>query len=392
MTAAGIVAEYNPFHTGHAHHVKRTRELLGPDCAVVCVMSGHWVQRGECALTDKWTRAAAALEGGVDLVLELPTVWACASAESFARGAVELLHATGVVDTLSFGSECADLSALRRAASCLDEARYTQLLRDGVSAGLPFPVARQKAVERLVGPEIASCLSRANDNLGIEYLRALPNDMDAVTIPRIGVGHDGGTAGGFASASHLRGLLRDGNTGEAAPYLTQSWTGPFADLSTVERAILARVRAMDRADWAALPDSGGAEGLPDRMKNAAASARSLAQLLENAKTKRYTLARLRRLVTWAFLGLRAADRPAHPPYLRVLGCSLRGRSLLAQMRASASLPVLTKPAHARALPREARRLFELESRCTDLYGLCFPQIQPCGLEWTTGPVVLRDAR
>ena len=319
MTAAGIVAEYNPFHTGHAHHVKRTRELLGPDCAVVCVMSGHWVQRGECALTDKWTRAAAALGGGVDLVLELPTVWACASAESFARGAVELLHATGVVDTLSFGSECADLSALRRAASCLDEARYTQLLRDGVSAGLPFPVARQKAVERLVGPEIASCLSRANDNLGIEYLRALPNDMDAVTIPRIGVGHDGGTAGGFASASHLRGLLREEKGVEAAPYLTQAWKGPFADLSRIERAILARVRAMDRADWAALPDSGGAEGLPDRMKSAAASARSLAQLLESAKTKRYTMARLRRLVTWAFLGLRAADRPAHPPYLRVLG-------------------------------------------------------------------------
>lgn len=388
MTAAGIVAEYNPFHKGHAHHVKRTKELLGPECAVVCVMSGHWVQRGDCALADKWTRAAAALEGGVDLVLELPTVWACASAETFARGAVEILHATGVVNTLSFGSECADLPALRRAASCLGEERYAQLLRDGVSAGLPFPVARQKAVERLIGPELASCLSRPNDNLGIEYLRALPNNMDAVTVPRIGVGHDGGVAGGFASASHLRGLLREGNAAQAAPYLTQAWNGPFADLSRIERAILAKVRAMDRTDWAALPDSGDAEGLPDRMKSAASSASSLAQLLEEAKTKRYTMARLRRLVTWAFLGLSAADRPAHPPYLRVLGCSLRGRRLLAQMRFSASLPVLTKPAHVRALPENARRLFVLESRFTDLYGLCFPQIQPCGLEWTTGPVIL----
>lgn len=391
MTAAGIVAEYNPFHRGHAHHVERTRALLGPDCAVVCVMSGHWVQRGECALTDKWTRARAALEGGVDLVLELPTVWACASAETFARGAVELLRATGVVEVLSFGSECADLPRLRLAASCLDGEAYGDLLRAGVGAGLPFPVARQNAVARLAGEEAASCLSRPNDNLGIEYLRALPKDMDAIAIPRIGVGHDGGAAGGFASASHLRGLLREGKAGEAAPYLTQVWTGPFAHLSRVERAILAKVRTMDQADWAALPDSGDTEGLPHRMKHAASSASSLAQLLEEAKTKRYTLARLRRLVTWAFLGLTAADRPSHPPYLRVLGCSVRGRALLAQMRTASSLPVLTKPAHARALPQEARRLFELESRSTDLYGLCFPDVLPCGLEWTTGPVILEKA-
>ena len=102
MATAGIVAEYNPFHRGHAWHIARTRRTLGADTAVICVMSGHWVQRGECALTDKWSRAALALSGGADLVLELPTPWAMASAESFARGAVGLLAATGVVDVLSF--------------------------------------------------------------------------------------------------------------------------------------------------------------------------------------------------------------------------------------------------------------------------------------------------
>ena len=392
MTAAGIVAEYNPFHSGHAHHVKRTKELLGETCPVVCVMSGHWVQRGDCALADKWTRAAAALAGGVDLVLELPTVWACASAESFARGAVELLRATGVVDTLSFGSECADLSVLRRAASCLDGAGYTKLLRERVTRGLPFPVARQQAVERLAGPETAACLSRPNANLGIEYLRALPPGMDAVLIPRAGVDHDGGASGGFASASHLRALLRAGQPAEAAPYLTQPWHGPFADLSSIERAILTKVRTLTRADWAALPDSGDAEGLPDRLVKAAAEAVAPSEFLARAKTKRYTLARLRRLLIWAFLGLTAADRPPHPLYLRVLGCSSRGQGLLARMRTSAALPVLTKPAHARSLPDAARQLFMLESRSTDLYSLCFPEVLPCGREWTTGPVVLKSPR
>ena len=117
MATAGIVAEYNPFHRGHAWHIARTRRTLGADTAVICVMSGHWVQRGECALTDKWSRAALALSGGADLVLELPTPWAMASAEAFARGAVGLLAATGVVDVLSFGSETGELAPLRAAAA-----------------------------------------------------------------------------------------------------------------------------------------------------------------------------------------------------------------------------------------------------------------------------------
>ena len=123
MNIVGIIAEYNPFHLGHARQIAETRRALG-DCAVVCAMSGHWVQRGECALTDKWSRAALALSGGADLVLELPTPWAMASAESFARGAVGLLAATGVVDVLSFGSETGELAPLRAAAAALDGPDY----------------------------------------------------------------------------------------------------------------------------------------------------------------------------------------------------------------------------------------------------------------------------
>ena len=150
MNIVGIIAEYNPFHLGHARQIAETRRALG-DCAVVCAMSGHWVQRGECALTDKWTRAGMALRGGADLVLELPTPWATSSAESFARGGVGILAAAGVVDTLSFGSEGGDTAPLYRAAACLGSEEYRTALRRFLDKGLPFAACRQAAVE--TGPK-----------------------------------------------------------------------------------------------------------------------------------------------------------------------------------------------------------------------------------------------
>ena len=387
MAGTGIVAEYNPFHTGHRWHIAETRRQLGAESAIVCAMSGHWVQRGDCAVTDKWKRAAWAVEAGADLVLELPTVWACASAETFARGAVEVLAGTGVVDTLSFGSECADLAALRASAAVLEEPEYHARVKELSAQGLPFPMARQQAAEeRLGGPSV---LDRPNANLAVEYLRAIPPHWRALAVQRQGVDHDGGAAGGFASASHLRELLRAGNRGEAEPYLCTPWAGEIADFHRCGAVLLDRVRTMEEADWAALPDGGSAEGLPARLVRCGRQARSAEEFLALAKTKRFPLARLRRLLTWAYLGLTAADRPEHVPYLRVLAFSERGRTLLGEMKEKATLPVLTKPAHARDLPEEGRRLFELESRCTDRFGLCLGEVPPCGVEWTRSPVYVR---
>ncbi len=375
MQAVGIVAEYNPFHAGHAWHIRETRRLLGGDAAVVAVMSGNWVQRGECAVFDKWTRARAALEGGADLVLELPTVWAVSSAESFARGAVGILKAAGVVDVLSFGSESGLLEDLRQVARVLDGAEYPAALREELDRGANFALARQNAALRVLGPR-AEVLRGANDCLAVEYLRAAWTDLSAIAIPRRGAGHDGGDHPEYPSASFLRKKLRAEETD--AP----------ASLRNCERAILARFRVMSTEDWAALPDSGAAEGLPSRLERAGRACTCLEEFFERAKTKRYTHARLRRLALWGFLGLTAADVPASPPYLRVLGFNSRGRELLREMKGRSSLPVLTKPAHARRLDGEGRRLFELEARCTELYGLCFKKIPAPGREWTTGPVVL----
>lgn len=417
MRCAGIIAEYNPFHRGHAYQIARTRAALGEDAAVVCVMSGHWVQQAGCAIADKWTRARLALTGGADLVLELPTPWAAASAEAFARGGVEALAGTGAVDVLSFGSECGDTEPLKRLAACLDSEDYRDALRPLLDRGMPFAACRQEAAGALLGRETGALLRQPNNNLGVEYIRALNRLGGAIapmTVLRRGAPHngvspvvvrrgDGGSEYGpaamaltrFASATQIRLQIMDGAWDRAEPCLIPGGRAVLEEglisppaLGRVERAVLARVRTMTAEDWAALPDSAPAEGLPRRLVQAGRQADSLNAFYRLAQTKRYTEARIRRLLLWAFLGLTAADRPAHVPYLRVLGFNRRGQALLREMKGRASLPILTKPAHARALPGEGRRLFALEARCTDLYGLCFEQPRPCGLEWTAGPVIL----
>ena len=400
MKIAGIVAEYNPFHTGHAYQIACTRAALGADCAVAAVMSGNWVQGGRPAVLDKWTRARLALLGGADLVLELPTVWAVSSAETFARGAADLLALTQVVDELSFGSECGDIGKLCQVACCLNTPKYQELVRSYAQQQIPFAAARQRAVAELLGPEWAALLDTPNNNLGIEYLRNLERDgwaMGAVTVRREGALHDSllqeGQRPRFCSATQLRAYLEREDWAALEPYLPEGglevlrdgWNG-FPSLKRAERGVLARLRTMTAEDWANIPDSGAAEGLPPRLERAGRQCRSLEEFVALAKPKHWTQARMRRLLVWAWLGLTREDRPDQPPYLRVLGFNSRGQAVLKEMKERAHLPILTKPAHARSLGGPSRRLFALEARCTDLYDLCLEQIPAPGREWTTGVV------
>lgn len=399
MNAIGIVAEYNPFHTGHGYQIAQSRAQLGEDRPVIAVMSGNWVQQADCAIADKWTRARLALMGGADLVLELPTVFAMSSAEKFAQGAVDILAASGVVSHLSFGSECGDVDRLQRVASGLDSPAYQAALRELTDSGLPFAVCRQRAAESVLSPELGALLARPNNNLGVEYIRALNalnSGIQPVTVQREGAAHNsviGTPAPRFLSATQIRLDLMEGNWDAAQPYLVpggrellENGMVGLPGLERVSRATLMKVRTMTAEDWGKLPDSGAAEGLPRRLEKAGRQCATMDEFFELAKTKRFTHARLRRLVLWAYLGLTAADRPDHPPYIRVLGFNARGQELLRQMKKSAALPVITKPAHTAKLPEQARRLFELERRCTDLYDLCFAHIPVPGREWTTDVV------
>jgi predicted nucleotidyltransferase len=399
---AGIVAEYNPFHGGHALLFRRLRERLGPDCGVICAMSGNFVQRGEFALLGKYARAEAAVRCGADLVLELPLPWALSSAEGFARGGVGVLAATGVVTHLAFGSECGDARALAAAGRCVDDPAFIPLLRQELARGDSFPAARQRAAEALSSPEAAAPLGRPNDLLGVEYCRALAAlgaKIRPLAFRREGAGHDAPeTEGALPSASALRRLIRMGEEERALALLP----GPMAALyrrerdagrapvwtERCERAILARLRSMERADYAALDE--GREGLGNRLYTASRNSSDLESLFVAAKTRRYPMARLRRMVMWAYLGLRPEDRPKAPPYLRPLAANERGRALLAQIKRQGAAPLLTKPADVRALGEEARRLFDLEVRAGDLYALAYPSLSAAqaGSEWRAGPVML----
>ena len=370
MKIVGIVAEYNPFHAGHRHHIEATRQRLGEECCVVAAMSGNFVQRGDAAITDKWARARMALEGGTDLILELPTVWAASSAEHFAVGAVSILKLAGA-ETLSFGSESADSETLKAAAAALDSEQFQAALRRHLDGGLPFVLCRQRAAEDLLGPAGAACLSSPNDNLGVEYLKAagrLGFAPEVIAVPRVGAAHDGGDHPEYPSASHVRKQILAGEVPMDNP----------GSLSFNERAVLSRLRAMSAVDFEQLPDCG--EGLAVRLYEAARKAVTLEEVYDLAKTKRYAHARIRRAVLWAALGLKESDRPAAPPYLRVLGANGRGRAVLKQL--PEEVTVITKPTHGKGIP-----LLELEARCTDFYTLCRETVLPCGAEWTSSPVI-----
>lgn len=396
MNVIGIVAEYNPFHTGHAYQIVQSRRQLEENAPVVVVMSGNWVQQANCAIADKWVRANLALRGGADLVLELPTLWATASAERFARGAIFLLDACGVVTHLSFGSELGTLESLKKVANCLDTPEFSTKLRSALNQGISFAAARQQAAAELVGDH-AQVLDHANNNLGIEYLRSLStldSSITPMTILRQGAGHNtltGHEKPLYVSATQIRSWLFNSKLKEAQAYLPPHTLPHFPkqlpDISLMERGILARFRCMTAEDWSSLPDSGAGEGLPQRLAQAGRQAGSLNEFYFLAATKRYTNARLRRLVLWSYLGLNAEDFSPQPGYLRVLGSTPRGRELLKQMKHCSTLPILTKPAHARTLPAGAAKDFAIECRCTDLYDLCFPSPPKPGREWTTNPIL-----
>lgn len=388
----GIICEFDPLHSGHARLLSHAR-AMGAD-AVICAMSGNFTQRGSFAALDKRARAEMAVRCGADLVVELPTVWAMSPAETFARGGVQLLALAGA-DTLLFGSECGELSALRRLADCLDSPAFADRLT-AADSGATFAVRRQRAAAALLGDADAALLESPNNTLAVEYLRAIARQhsrLVPLTIPRIGADHDGPPEAGTASASHLRALLHRGSAEEACAFMPPAaadilrrevQSGHIADPALCERAILSRLRTMSEADWQ--PYDRGGEGLYHRLYRAAQTGASLEEVLSAAKTKRYPLSRLRRMIMAAWLAL-PPDVPAQPPYLRVLAANAAGRALLRQMRDSGA-PVLTKPADAPALGREAAALLALESRCTDLRALACPDPGRPGTDTRAAPLML----
>lgn len=392
MKVAGIVAEYNPFHNGHKFQIDYLKN--NGFTHVISAMSGNYVQRGEPAIADKWVRTLIALKNGVDLVLEIPTCYCLAPAEKYGSFAVEILNNTGIVNSLCFGSESGSIDRLLKLANeILDDEEVNERIKENLKKGITYAAAREQAVKELYGEEFSSLLKSPNDILGSEYLRALKklnSDIKPLTIKREGVGHnDDETAGEFAAATKIRELIKSGED-----YLSFVPRDTFDILAPAEkerifpvtvkngeRAILAKLRALSESDFERLADV--SEGFHNRLFSAANKAKSLEEFYSEAKTKRYTLARIRRLAINAALGIYSYEKP---PYIRVLGFSENGRELLKLMKEKAKLPIVTSYADAKKISPTAEDYFEKESKYTDFYSMLMPEIMPKGSEFGKGVV------
>ncbi len=376
MKIIGIICEYNPFHLGHKQQFDAIRARFGEDCAIVCLMSGNFVQRGQPAIFDKAVRTRGALEWGADLVLELPTVYALSSAEGFASGGVEILGS--FCDHLCFGAETGTADTLMATARALLSPEFPQLLRQELSTGLSFPAARQRALEGM-GLD-ASLLSQPNDILATEYCKAIlaqGSRMEPFVIHRQGQYHALTADPAAPSATALRRLIRSRKDWLA--YVPEKGSdifqnAPIYDLSFGERAVLARLRRMTEEEFAALPY--GSEGLWRKLMHNCRCQGSLEDILTAVKSKRYTRSRLDRMVMCAFLGLTQAEMEEKPPYVRVLGFREKGRSVLKLARSFGHFPHTGERTGLAYENREA--LWE------DLYGLF--------REGSPAPAGTKDAR
>ncbi len=330
MTITGIICEYNPFHRGHEKQLAHIKSRF-PEGAVVCLMSGRFVQRGHPAVFDPLTRAKAAMACGADLVLELPVNVSLSSAEGFAAGGVEILSRLGV-DRLCFGTETEEPERLMRTAEVLLKPAFPAALREELEKGLSFPSARSRAVEKLgADPEV---LCRPNDILAVEYTKAVlsqKSPIELLPIHRKGDYHDTRADRENPSATALRELILGGASW--LEYVPEEARTAFEDVMSHslfygERAVLGRLRSMTEEEFSVLPY--GSEGLWRKLMRCSHKECTLEDILSAVKSKRYTRSRLDRMVMCAFLGLTQDTMAKKAPYIRVLACGEKGRQVLRQ--------------------------------------------------------------
>lgn len=346
----GIICEYNPFHNGHFYHLNESKKITNSDYSIA-IMSGNFTQRGEVSIVDKWSRTKMALENGIDLVIELPTLYSISSAENFALGAVKILEALDVVDFVSFGSECNDISILNDIARVLydEPSEYRTLLSHELSKGISFPKAREKALMMYLNDvrRFANVLSSPNNILGIEYLKALRKQRSSikpVTIKREGSNYSDtiiSTSSKYASATAIRNacLASTSNLQNVMPQSSYNILKEnikkgniVNNISSYDKEILYTLRKMSTSEIANLPDV--SEGLEFAIKSAANSCNSVIELLTMVDSKRYTKTRIQRILLYAILGITKKDMQMSKtttPYIRVLGLNNKGKDIISEV-------------------------------------------------------------
>ncbi len=380
MRIGAVVCEYNPFHLGHQHQLQVARETLGLD-AIVGIMSGNFVQRGDAAIYPKELRAKAALACGMDLVLELPAVLTLQSAERYAYNAVKTLDALGCVDVLFFGAETPDADLLCRIADVLvaEDEPFQQQLQAGLSAGLSFASARAGAIRNVIGAASAEFLSMPNNILAVEYCKALSrlnSNIKPVPIGRKGADHDAILPKEeIASATAIREqLLRREHDGQFLPAKAFALFGgvPPYSIKPMEKSILSRVCLMSKGQLAQIADV--SEGLENAIAREAMTADTLTALIGAVKSKRYAYSRLRRILFNAYLGITKEDSKRNPSYIRILDFNEQGQAVLNHAKSTATLPLAKHGGQIKDNP-DALRLWQRELSIDRTYHLFQPDFE-----------------
>lgn len=409
----GIIAEYNPFHNGHMYHLQKAKEQSGAQYCI-CVMSGNFVQRGNTSIVNKWKKAEMALLNGVDLVIELPTIYSVASAEGFSLGAIKLLNNLKIVDAISFGTETSDFAALNNISSIVNEEpmKYKSILNSELKKGLSFPKARENALMLYLNDNkrYDNILNTPNNILAIEYLKALKkikSTIQPIPVKREKVYYnDNVIVDEFASATAIRKLLKNEDFSEIRKVVPKSTYqilkketelgNVVLDLSRYEKEIIYNLRRMTVSEIAELPDVN--EGLEHSLKNAANYSNDITNLINIVKTKRYIVTRIQRILICALLGITKRDvgmAKKAEPYIRVLGFNEKGKELISRInKQNPKATVITSVKkfqdknNNNKNSKIYKRLLDIDIFSTNVYTMACKSESLANLDYTKNMVIL----
>jgi len=397
----GIVSEYNPFHNGHLHHLEVSKQLT-KSAFTVAVMSGNFVQRGNTSLVDKWVKTEMALKNGIDLVIELPTIYAISSAENFADGAIKILNSLGVVDYVSFGSEIGEINSLNEVANILykEPKEFSNLITAQLKSGISYPKAREIALSQYFGTskKYSEILNNPNNILGVEYLKSIKkhrSHIKPITIKRDYSDYNSTKVkNGIASATAIRTMIQNNkNVHYVVPYETYELLDEcinsgkiISDLKVFEKEIIYTLRKMTISEIALLPDV--SEGLENKIKIAANNFNTLEELVSNIKSKRYTQSRIQRILLYALLDITQKDMNSSKrvtPYIRVLGFNKHGKRIISAIAAAnprLSIIVSVKKFMESSINNSLRNMISKDIFATNVYTLGFKENPIANLDYT----------
>lgn len=404
----GIIAEYNPFHNGHLLHLEKSKKICGAQYSV-CIMSGNFVQRGNTSIVNKWAKAEMALKSGVDLVLELPTVYSISSAENFAEGAIKLLNSLKIVDTVSFGSENSDINVLNRISSILQEEpkQYLELLNSELKKGLSFPKARENAILLYLNDEkYLNILNQPNNTLAIEYLKALKkykSHISPISVKREKVFYNSNCiVDEYASATAIRNMIIHEQFNDIRKVVPTSSYNLLMDeiekghlvidISKFEKEILYAIRRLSADDIKNFPEV--TEGLENAIKNASNSCNNLSELINMIKSKRYTHTRIQRILLYILLNITKKDMylsRKNIPYARILGYSPQGKELISEIyKANPKITLITSVKNFldSSNNKTYKYMLNKDILATNIYTLAYKNNSTANLDYTKKIVTL----